>query len=126
MRVLNRYFLADFLSYFILTLLVFTFVMYLGGMIKAIDLMSQGISGKIILQIFAYQIPYILTFTIPMSTLTATLLLFGRLSIDGEITALRACGLSLSQIVSPVLLLAVLLTLVCVCAPAGTPRAAWT
>jgi lipopolysaccharide export system permease protein len=114
LRVLNRYFLVDFLSIFILTVLVFTFVMYLGGMIKAIDLMSQGISGKIILQIFAYQIPYILTFTIPMSTLTATLLLFGRLSIDGEITALRACGLSLSQIVSPVLLLAVLLTLVCV------------
>ncbi|MFT5121746.1 MAG: lipopolysaccharide export system permease protein [Kiritimatiellia bacterium] len=114
MRVLNRYLLFDFLMIFGLTLLVFTFVLYMAGMIKAIDLMSQGIAAKVILQIFAYQIPYILSFTVPMSTLTASLLLFGRLSIDGEITALRACGMSLPQIVSPVLLAAVVLTMICV------------
>lgn len=113
MRVLTRYVLTDFVVSFGLTLAVFTFVMYVGALMQAIDLLAQGVSGTVILQIMWYNVPYLLSFSIPMSAITATLLVFGRLSIDGEITALKACGLSLWQIVAPVLLFAVCLTTFC-------------
>ena len=91
-RVFNRYLLGDFLKSFFLTLIVLTFVMYVGAVVQAIDYMSRGISGWLILKIFALNIPFTLTFVIPMSVLTTVLLHFGRLSADGEITAMKACG----------------------------------
>lgn len=114
MRVLNRYLMHDYFVTFGMTLLVVTFVMSLGAVVKAIDLGARGVSGLLLLKFFSYNIPYMLTFTLPMSTLTATLLLFGRLSFDGELTAMRASGMSLWQIMAPVMLVAVLLSALCI------------
>jgi lipopolysaccharide export system permease protein len=97
-----------------MTLLIFTFVMYIGAVIKAVDLMARGVPGAVVFKVFAYNIPYILSFSIPISTLTAVLLLFSRLSFDGEITAMRACGLGIWQVCAPILLLSVGLAAVCV------------
>lgn len=112
-RVLNRYIGWDFFKSFLLTVMVLTFVMYIGTVIKAIDYMTRGVSGLLIMKIFAIQIPFTLTFVIPMSVLTTVLLHFGRLSADGEITAMKASGISLWQIASPVLLLAAGLAALC-------------
>lgn len=112
-RVVNRYLLGDFLKSFLLAVAVLTFVMYVGAVIQAIDYMSRGISGPLILKIFALNIPFTLTFVIPMSVLTTVLLHFGRLSADGEITALKSCGVSLWQVAAPVLLCAAALSAVC-------------
>lgn len=113
MRVLDRYLLRTFLVTFALTLSVFTFVMCLGAVVKAIDLLARGVSGWFILKVFFYNIPFLLSFSIPMSVLTAVLLMFGRLSSDNEINAMRASGLSLWQIATPVILASVVLTLFC-------------
>lgn len=114
MRVITRYTVGDFLVSFGLTLLVFTFVMSVGAVVKAIDLLARGVSGFFILKVFAYNIPFIMTFSIPISTLTAVLLQFGRMSFDGEITALRACGLTLWQIVSPIIVVSIALSFCCI------------
>lgn len=114
MRVIHRYIASDFLVMFLVTLLVFTFVMCLSAVIKAIDLLARGVSGMLILKVFSYNIPYLATFSIPMSVLTTVLLQFGRMSFDGEVTAMKACGLSMWQIVSPVIILSILLSFLCV------------
>lgn len=113
MRVLHRYLILDFLVIFVMALLVVSFVLFIGTVVKAIDMMAKGVAPQVILQIFMYIIPFNLQFSIPMSVLVAALLLFGRLSMDGEITALRACGISFRQIAAPVILLSILLTGVC-------------
>jgi len=113
-RVLERYLLRTFLVSFALTLAVFTFVMCLGAVVKAIDLLSRGVSGWFILKIFFYNIPFLLTFSIPMSVLTTALLMFGRLSSDNEINAMKASGLSLWQIITPVVLASVALSALCI------------
>lgn len=113
MRVVHRYLAQDYLVIFGMTLLVFTFVMSLGAVIKAIDLGARGVSGVLLFKVFAYNVPYMLTFSIPISVLTGALLLFGRLSFDGELTAMKASGLSMWQIISPVVMLSIVMSLVC-------------
>jgi len=113
-RVLQKYILSDYLVAFFMTLSVFTFVMCVGVVIRAIDIAARGVSIGLIAKVFLLNIPFMMTFSIPMSALTASLLLFGRLSFDGELTAMRACGLSLWQIISPIIITAVILTTLCV------------
>lgn len=113
MKTLNKYLMQDFLVTFGMTLVVFTAVMCLGIIIKAIDVASRGISVGVIAQIFVLNLPFMLTFSIPMSVLTSVLLVFGRMSFDGEITAMKACGVSLWQIVAPILVIAAVLSAFC-------------
>lgn len=113
MRILNRYILIDYLILFLTALGLITFVMTVGSMLKAVDLMSRGISPMLIVRFFFQNIPYILSFSTPISILFSALLLFGRLSMDNEISAMKACGMSLWRLVSPLIVLSVLLTGIC-------------
>lgn len=113
MKIINRYITRDYLVVFGTTLLVLTFVMCIGAFLKAIDLVSRGLSGALVLQFFLQNIPKMLSYTIPVSTLISSLLLFSRLSADSEVIALRACGISFRQIIAPLLLVSVLFSGVC-------------
>ncbi len=106
MRVLHRYVGGSFLLNLVATLVVFSLVMAIGSIIRAIDLIARGASAALLGKFLALNIPYLLQYTIPMSAMTATLLLFTRLSLDGEITAMRACGLNLWSVASPVIVAA--------------------
>ncbi len=112
-RVLHRHLLGEFIRGFATTASVLTIVMYIGATVQAIDYMSRGISGPLILKIFALNVPFTLSFVIPVSVLTTVLLQFGRLSSDGEVTALKACGVSLFQMAAPIVLCAILLSALC-------------
>jgi len=114
MRILKRYILGDYLVIFLGTLLLITFVMTVGALVQAIDLMARGLDAMLILKFFVQNVPYILSFSMPISTLFAALLLFGRLSMDNEISAMKSCGQSLWRLVSPLILLSILFTVFCV------------
>jgi len=113
MRILNRYIVLDYLLIFLGALGLITFVMTVGAMVKAVDLMARGISPALIAQFFFQNVPYILSFSMPISTLFAALLLFGRLSMDNEISAMKACGISLWRLVAPLILLSILFSGIC-------------
>lgn len=113
MRTIHRYILKDFLTTFGMALSVITLILYLGAIMRGLDYVARGVPGSVLIQIFTLNIPYILTFSIPISTVVATLLQFGRLSMDGEFTAMRSGGLSTWQIVSPVIFAGAVLSLIC-------------
>jgi len=113
MRILNRYLVLDYLLIFLTALGLITFVMTVGALVKAVDLMARGISPVLIAKFFFQNIPYILSFSMPISSLFAALLLFGRLSMDNEISAMKSCGLSLWRVVAPLLVLSILLSGIC-------------
>jgi len=114
MRILQAYIARGFLMTFGITLLVFLFVMAIGNIFKVIDLFSRGVSGILILKVFSYGIPSSLIFAIPLSVLAAVFLQFSRLAGDREIIAMRACGISLWEIIKPPFIISLLLCGLCI------------
>jgi lipopolysaccharide export system permease protein len=106
--------LSSILISFAVTLVVFTFVLCIGVVFKVTDLLARGVSFEPILRILLSGIPAALAFSIPVSILTSCLLVFGHLSADGEITAMKACGISMWQIVSVPRLLGLGLVIICI------------
>lgn len=113
MRTLNRYLTGSFLVTFLLALLIVTFVMCIGIMFKVTDLIARGVSWQPVLRVLVDRFPQALTYSIPISVLVTCLLMFGRLSADGEIVAMRASGVNIWNIVQRPCLLAAILGLVC-------------
>jgi len=76
-------------------------------------LVKERISVLSILKLVVYLLPFILTYTLPMAILVATLTSIGRLSSDNEITAMKANGINPYKIITPpILAVAVILCLV--------------
>jgi len=100
MRILNRYIVGSFFATFAATVAVFTFVLSLGGLFKLTELLTRGVSWRPVLGIFLCSMPQAVSFAIPISALAGALLVFGRLSADSEITAMKASGVSLWRIMS--------------------------
>lgn len=113
MRIISSYVSRSFLTAFGITLAVFTFVMCVGVIFKITDLLARGASAGHMAYIFLCGVPSALSFAIPVSGLTAALLVFGRLSANREITAMKACGMSLWEIMSTPLFIAAAMTAVC-------------
>lgn len=87
----------------ILGMLVLTFVLSLGLVVKIAQLIARGLPASLVIHFFWINFPESLTFTIPLASLASALLLFGRMSSDGEISAMRACGINIWRIMMPVI-----------------------
>lgn len=96
--------------------LVLSMVLVLGNIFKELlDILinNPDVPVSTVLAFIALVLPFSLTFTIPWGFLTALLLVFGRMSADNELIALKSNGVSVPRICVPVFLLAIILTLIC-------------
>lgn len=108
--ILQRYVFRGFAVAWLLGMLVLSFVLSIGLVVKAAELVSKGLPMSLVLHFFWINFPESLTFTIPLAALSSALLLFGRLSSDGEVSAMRACGINIWRIMLPVVLFGVALS----------------
>jgi lipopolysaccharide export system permease protein len=69
-------------------------------------LAGKGLDWRVIAEVFLLAIPFILALTLPMSVLVATLFGFSQLAAENEVTAMRSSGVSVGQLVRPVMLVA--------------------
>ena len=86
--------------------------MILGNLIKIADLViNKGVDIFSVSKLLLYMVPFLLTYTLPISALTAVLLSLGRLSSDNEIVAIRASGINLIRLIIPLLVVGLILSL---------------
>jgi lipopolysaccharide export system permease protein len=106
-RTLYIYLLKETIPAFLLGLFGFTLVLLTGRILQLTELfVNKGVPLGYILHLLYLLLPQFLTLTIPMATLLSVLLTFHRLSSDNEITALKASGISLYQMIPPILVFA--------------------
>lgn len=114
MKIIDRYILQELLGPFIFGIVAFSSI-FVGTdvLLKLARFYTQnGVPLNIILQLFLLSLPKIIVLTFPMSMLLAALLSFGRLSGNSEITAMKAGGVNFYRLVTPVLILAFLVSCV--------------
>ena len=115
MKILRNYILNEFVSLLILSVLLLTFVMLLGNLIKITDLViNKGVDIFSVGKLFIYMIPDLFVYTLPISVLSALMLSLGRLSHDNEIVAIRSSGINLIRIIFPLFTMGVILSLLLV------------
>ncbi|MDD3536396.1 MAG: LptF/LptG family permease [Candidatus Cloacimonetes bacterium] len=109
--ILKRYILKEHISPFIISLLVVTFVLLSD---RVIDLLNMIIEKKlpagIVIEVFTLSLPYMLALAIPMAVLVATILAFGRMSVDREVIAIKSSGVNIYGILGPLFLAGIILT----------------
>ncbi len=112
MRLLRNHLLKEFFSPFFSSVSLLLFLFLLGrGLFQMADLVfNKNVDLLLVLKLLVVSLPFMLIFIIPVSVLVATLVMFGKLSHDNEITALKASGVGLARIVTP---LVVMVTVLC-------------
>lgn len=96
---------------FAFALMALTSIMLLNQVARRFGhLVGKGLDWLVIAEVFALSIPFIVAMTMPMAVLLAVLYTFSQLSADSEITAMRASGISVGQLLTPVIVAGVLLS----------------
>jgi lipopolysaccharide export system permease protein len=111
MPILWRYLFIHFFQVFSLSVCAFISILLVTKFQDIARFASTGAAKSPTCLFICYQIPSILPLAIPVSCLIAALLLLQRLCRSHELTALRACGLSLSTLAAPLFFMGALLTL---------------
>jgi lipopolysaccharide export system permease protein len=108
-KLLDRYIFTELLSPFSLSLGVLCFVMLTRELLRLVELLvSKGVGMWAVLKVFAHLLPSFLVLTLPIAGIIASITAFGRLSLDKELVAMRAAGLSLFRLARPVMLFSLL------------------
>ena len=98
-RVIDLYLARSFLLYSILALSVTMALFYLFTFFDLIDdVLENDRSYGLLVSYFFYLAPHILMLLVPLSILIGTLIAFGLLDKTGQITALKACGVSVYRV----------------------------
>jgi lipopolysaccharide export system permease protein len=104
-RLLSRYLLRQLAAPFMFALVALTSLMLLSQIAKKFGaLVGKGLPWTVIAEVFGLSVPFIVAMTLPMAVLVAVLYAFSHLAADNEITAMRASGVSVYQVLTPVLL----------------------
>lgn len=111
MRLLDRYLLRQLTTPFLFALAALTGLLLLNQVAAQFPrLVGKGLPWSVIGEFFLLTIPFILVMTAPMSVLLATLYAFTHLAADNEVTAMRASGVSVLQMLRPVIVAGLVLS----------------
>jgi lipopolysaccharide export system permease protein len=73
------------------------------------QLAGKGLSAAVIVELVTLNLAWMLVLAVPMGVLVATLMAFGSMASNNEITAMRASGISLYRMMAPVFIVSILI-----------------
>lgn len=110
MKTLDKYLFSQIFKSFIFGLTLIVIAWIAPELLPKV--VTQVVSGQQTLLngtlILLYELPEVIVKSLPMGMLLGSLLAFDKLSKDSEITAMRACGISIYRMVASVILLGIL------------------
>ncbi len=110
--ILQTYIFRVFLPSFILSAIVFSFMVIMVNLVQFVDKgILSGFSFHFFLKATLYLLPNIFSLILPLAFLMASLLVLAELSASGEIMAMRASGYSFNEILLPLFLFSLVLSL---------------
>ncbi len=103
--IIERYILRNARGPFLFSVSIITFVFVMDFIIRTIDLfLEKGVGAGVVAQVFVLSLASMFALIIPMSVLPTTLMTVGHLASENEVTAMKACGISLYRIMRPLVL----------------------
>src|SRR5438445_8914169 len=110
--VMDRFIAGQFFGPFMVCLAAFTAAYLLGDMFDRFDdLIHYGGLGLLGLEYFALKLPLIVSQILPVASLAGVLLGFALLNRSGEVLACQQLGISRLEMMTPVLVVAVLISI---------------
>ena len=105
MNTLNKYLFKQSLIPFLLSVAVITTVLFLQFLIRAVDrFLGKGLDALTIFEYLYLNLAWIIALSVPMSLLISSVMTFGRMAQQNEITALKSAGVNLYNIIKPAIL----------------------
>jgi len=108
----QRAILVELLANTVLVTAVVTGVFFVGSLLQFM-VRNGDLAIEAILTVLPHLLPALFTWTVPSSLLLATIMTFGRMGEDQEVTALRACGVSLYHVLLPAVFVGVVASGIC-------------
>jgi lipopolysaccharide export system permease protein len=113
LRILERYLLRQLVVPLGFAFMALTGFLLLNQIAKRFgELAGKGLPWSVIGQVFLLSVPFIIAMTLPMAIMVAILYALSHLASDNEITAMRASGISVAQILAPLFAAGIILGLV--------------
>jgi LPS export ABC transporter permease LptG/LPS export ABC transporter permease LptF len=111
-QIIDNYVLGGFLFYFALLLVSFVMMTHVYQFFELLsDILKNGIPMSQVAKYLFYLTPKLVYDSTPVSVLVAVLVTFGILTKNNEVTAMKACGVSLYRLAIPVFVASIALSL---------------
>ncbi len=112
MKIIYRYIFREHLGPFFFGLSIIMFIFLMQFLVKYVgQIFGKGIPLWTIIQLITLNLAWMLALAVPMATLLAVLMAYGRFSADNEITILKSSGISIFKLIRPSLVFGLILTL---------------
>ena len=123
---ISRYLATEVVLYTVLAALAATPVMLIPNLLQLIDAFALvGVTAYDLAAVFGWMSLLVVSYALPIAFVFGLLLAIGRLHGDGEILALRSCGMSVFALVRPVIAVGVLFSLLSGVVSIGFEHRAW-
>jgi len=110
--IIWRFLIGQYLKVMGLSVVAFIAVLLVTRLNDIAHFCSLDATGKLIFLFILYQIPFVLPIALPIACLLSAILLVQQLSKTHELTALRACGVSIQSFMTPIFFVSGFLALI--------------
>ena len=110
-KKLDRFIIQSFLGPMALTFLIVTFVLVMQFLWLYIDeLVGKGLSFGVIMEFLMWGTATLFPLVLPLATLLASIMTLGNFGENSELLAMKAAGISLQRILTPLIIMAVIIS----------------
>ncbi len=112
MKKLDSFILKSFLGPFIMTFLIVIFVLMMQFLWLYIDeLVGKGLGLGVILEFLGWGSATLIPMALPLATLLASIMTMGNMGENNELLAMKAAGISLQRIITPLIYVSVIISI---------------